>query len=99
MHTVELADGTVIELLKYKSFLCNGEKYTVFLDPTVPMEEEDSLPALFILKEQNDGRYSPIEGELALKLLPFLSDLSDGQSHYFGQAESELNIQELDSDD
>ena len=51
MHTVELADGTVIELLKYKSFLCNGEKYTVFLDPTVPMEEEDSLPALFILKE------------------------------------------------
>lgn len=99
MHNVEFTDGTVIELLKYKSFLCNGEKYTVFLDPTAPMEENDPLPALFILKEHKDGRYSPIEGELALKLLPFLTDLSEGQSHYFGQAEAELNIQELDPDD
>ena len=99
MHNVELTDGTVIELLKYKSFLCNGEKYTVFLDPTTPMEENDPLPALFKLKVLPDGRYSPMEESLALQLFPFLMDLSEGQSHYFGQAEAELNIQELDPDD
>lgn len=97
MHQIELTDGTILQLLKYKSFLYSGEKYTVFLDPSCTHAEDD-LP-LFLLKNEPDNRYSLPEEALCQKLLPYLADLSAGGSHYFGQAEESLDIQELDAED
>ena len=97
LSTVKLTDGTTVELLKYKSFLCNGEKYTVFLDPEL-LPEDDAPAELFLLKNEPDGSYSVPDNKLTQKLLPFLVDLSAGGSHYFGQSESGLDIQELEFD-
>lgn len=81
INTQEIKIGkTTRNLIKYRSFTCRGEKYTVFIDPAT--ETEDYPGDIFMLIPLSDGTYAVPPKEISDKLYSLCVDMFLYQSRF-----------------
>ena len=65
-------NGQALTLLKFRSFLFENEKYTIFLD----VDKTDSSQ-VYILKHLSDGSYKVPKEEKLSVLIPIIANIAD----------------------
>lgn len=81
INTQDITVGnTTSKLIKYRSFVYKGEKYTVFIEPTT--ETEDSPGEIRMLAPLSDGTYTLPPADICRLLYPLCVDMILYQMHF-----------------
>lgn len=71
--------GKKFSLLKVKSFLFGGKRYSLFIDPDDT--DDDGSPIPYVLKQTSDD-YVLAEEEVIEKIIPYIADILAGNEHF-----------------